>query len=470
MSSDNPDGSSSQESTSVHLLVLIHGMWGNPSHLAEMRRVMEERRGKASSERGPGGEQLHVLVPETNKDNGTYDGIDWGGERVAEEVMEEVKKLETEGKQVTRFSVTGYSLGGLIARYLVGILHQRGFFASVTPVNFNTVATPHIGLPRYPTTISSLFAYFGPKLLSRTGEQFYIVDKWSKNGRPLLEVMADPNRLFYQALALFQHIRIYANTVNDITVPYPTAAIEQEDFFVNHVQDGIEVEYAEGYKPVIKSYTIPTHVVRPPPPKFLTAQWFRVKPAPLLPPALQFGFPYNVLVYAMAPVLVPLVFTLIITRLSLASHASRTRIKKLEKDETRTERLVHIVGSLEREIEDAVVDMFDGADSASPSSSEPILAAAASETASRDPKTDTDASAVVASNEPMSREPGLVLNETQRKLVTWLNTLPGLKKELVFIHPMRNSHSVIISRDVKRFPSHKDGEGVLRHWADHFII
>jgi hypothetical protein len=34
--------------------------------------------------------------------------------------MSEVEKLEKDGEKVTRFSVTGYSLGGLVARYLVG--------------------------------------------------------------------------------------------------------------------------------------------------------------------------------------------------------------------------------------------------------------------------------------------------------------------------------------------------------------
>ncbi|KAL1944932.1 hypothetical protein VTO73DRAFT_2552 [Trametes versicolor] len=463
MSADLDSGS-----TCVHLLVLIHGMWGNPVHLSEMRRVMEERRGQAESEKGPGGEQLHVLVAETNKDDSTYDGIDWGGERVAEEITEEVKKLEKDGKKVTRFSVTGYSLGGLISRYVVGILHQRGFFTSVTPVNFNTIATPHIGLPKYPTTISSLFAFFGPKLLSRTGEQFYVVDKWSKNGRPLLEVMADPNRLFYQALTLFQHVRIYANAVNDVTVPYPTAAIEQDDHFINHEKNGIQVEFDEEYSPIMKSYTYPTSIVQPPKPRLLSAQWFKQKKPsrPLLPPALQFGFPYNVLIYVLTPVLIPLVLTLIITRLSLASRASRTRIKKLEKDESSTERLVHIIGRLEREVEEAVVDMFDGADAG---------AAAAADTHASTPSSSAPTLAVAATDSPKSeieapREPGLVLNETQRKLVTWLNTLPGLKKELAFIDPVRNAHGTIIARDVKRFPSHKIGEGVLRHWADHFII
>jgi hypothetical protein len=35
-------------------------------------------------------------------------------------VMDEVEKLKRDGKAVIRFSVTGYSLGGLVARYLVG--------------------------------------------------------------------------------------------------------------------------------------------------------------------------------------------------------------------------------------------------------------------------------------------------------------------------------------------------------------
>ncbi|KAH9888777.1 DUF676-domain-containing protein [Cubamyces lactineus] len=479
-SEDNVDGDASPSTSAttgtasgpVHLLVLIHGMWGNPGHLAQMRRVIEERRGQAASGKGPGGEVLHVLVPETNKEDGTYDGIDWGGERVAEEVYAEIKKLEQEGRKVTRFSVTGYSLGGLIARYLVGILHQRGFFTSVTPVNFNTVATPHIGLPRYPTVLSFLFAFFGPKLLSRTGEQFYVVDKWSKNGRPLLEVMADPNRLFYQALTLFEHVRIYANAVNDVTVPYPTAAIELGDIFINHVQDGIKIEFDEEYSPIIKSYTIPESTARPPKPRAFSAQWFKeLKPGrPLLPPALQFSFPYNVLIYVLTPVLVPLFLSLVLTRLSLASHASRSRIKQLEKEETGTERLVHVFATLEREVEDAVVDMFDNSDGPSPSASDRTLSSPSSNSSSSPDAKELAVTGKGVSPTRKERQSGLVLNETQRKLVRWLNTLPGLKKELAFIHPLRNAHGTIIARDVQRFPAHKIGEGVLRHWADHFIL
>ena len=70
--------------TNIHLLVLVHGMWGNPDHLGEMNRIYEET--LSETKIGPDGERLHIIVPETNKESQTYDGIDWGGERVAQEV------------------------------------------------------------------------------------------------------------------------------------------------------------------------------------------------------------------------------------------------------------------------------------------------------------------------------------------------------------------------------------------------
>ncbi|KAH9940836.1 DUF676-domain-containing protein [Epithele typhae] len=401
----------------VHLLVLVHGMWGNPSHLAETRRVMLATRGAAadaSRSVGPGGERLHVLVAETNQEAATYDGIDWGGERVAEEIYAEVKSLQKEGRKVTRFSVTGYSLGGLVSRYVIGILHQRGFFDTVTPVNFNTLATPHIGLPKYPTFLSSLTNYFGPKLLSRTGEQFYTVDKWSKNGRPLLEVMADPSRIFYQALASFQHVRIYANAVNDLTVPYVTAAIKATDPFLNHEFNGVTIELDETYPAIIKSYNIPEQFLAKPQVTPLSSEWFKsMKPRrPMLPPPLQFGFPFNLVIYAMTPLLIPLFMSLVLTRLSAHPAAEK------EGSESGTERLAHIVGKLEHDMEGAMLEIFEGDFAENGTASSPAR----------------------------------------------------LKKELAWFPNVMNAHAVIISRDVKRFPVHKEGESVLQHWADHWII
>ena len=74
-----------QPSQDVHLLVLIHGMWGNTSNLASMHRIMKETR-LDDSLIDLDGTALHVMLPETNQAESTYDGIDWCGERVATEV------------------------------------------------------------------------------------------------------------------------------------------------------------------------------------------------------------------------------------------------------------------------------------------------------------------------------------------------------------------------------------------------
>lgn len=58
-------------------------MWGNPGHLDEMaRKIRAKWSGVKNSQDG----KFHVLLATTNVDNYTYDGVDHGGERVADEV------------------------------------------------------------------------------------------------------------------------------------------------------------------------------------------------------------------------------------------------------------------------------------------------------------------------------------------------------------------------------------------------
>ena len=142
------------------------------------------------------------------------------------------------------------------------------------------------------------------------------------------------------------------------------------------------------------------------------------------------------------PLLFPSIITLALIRLSIASHYSRTRVKLLEAEDASTsERLVHIFGQLEREVEDMVVDIVDDPNTLVPSQE----SAKTSKTSPR-------------------------LTALQRKMAAVLNSLPQLKKERAYIADVRNSHSVIVARDVKNFDFHKIGEGVLRHWADAFVM
>ena len=78
-------GRNEQSANLFGFQVLIHGMWGSPSHLASAARVIEEVKGSEDQLVDAGAPDLHVLVAETNAEDHTYDGIDNGGERVAQE-------------------------------------------------------------------------------------------------------------------------------------------------------------------------------------------------------------------------------------------------------------------------------------------------------------------------------------------------------------------------------------------------
>jgi len=268
----------------------------------------------------------------------------------------------------------------------------------------------------------------------------YTVDKWSKTGAPLLAVMADPDRVFVQGLQLFPHIRIYANAINDMTVPYMTAYVDPEDPFLNRITSGLTVDYDDKYFPIIKSFTIPdTPPPKPESARPLTWMWFKSYKAPIPPRFQSTTFPFNIMQLFLLPLLFPGLIGLAVIKLSIASHYSHSRVKLLEAEDTSTsQRLVHIFGQLEREVEDIVVDIVD------------------------DPNTP------IPPQESTKANPRLTA--LQRKMAAVLNALPQLKKERAYIPDVRNSHSVIIARDVKNYDFHRIGEGVLRHWADAFVM
>lgn len=79
-------------------------------------------------------EALHILVAKRNSGSFTYDGVERGGERVCLEIEEEIEALAKEGQEIKRLSMIGYSLGGLVARYAIGLLESKGLFEKITPV------------------------------------------------------------------------------------------------------------------------------------------------------------------------------------------------------------------------------------------------------------------------------------------------------------------------------------------------
>lgn len=83
--------------------------------------------------------------------------------------------------------------GGLVSRYVVGLLYAKGVFESVTPINFTTFASPHLGIRHVNSGFFHNIAnYLGPRLLSASGRQMFIADH---NPKPLLVRMTEKGNL-----------------------------------------------------------------------------------------------------------------------------------------------------------------------------------------------------------------------------------------------------------------------------------
>ncbi|KAL5508637.1 hypothetical protein ACEPAH_6256 [Sanghuangporus vaninii] len=438
----------------VHLIVLVHGLWGNPAHLMELNRHILQRWQTDSS--------VELLLVSSITDDLTYDGIDWGGERVAQEVIGKIRYIEADGRAVTKFSTIGYSLGGLVCRYLVGIMHQKGYLQDgslstahcMKPLNFVTIATPHLGMPRYPGLLHSLFSAIGDSLLSRTGRQLCLSDSRSEgdttrktyNKRTLLETMADPDRVFYIALSMFENVTIYANAVNDLSVPYMTGAIESQDPFYVDEASHIEAELDGEYSPILKSWRVKR--------SFDTR---KNRKRSVLPPYLRFGFPYNMLICPLLPLLAPVFIGSAVIRLGISSRKSRVRIRALEKDVSFTEALWHSIELPQNAVQTRDVRPGELPANVDIQQSESVSTVTVLEEAASSAETD-------------GRKHLPSLNDKQIAMSRSLNDLPNLRRTLVWIHPIRNSHAHIVCRDIKTIPSQKIGEGVLRHIADHLLI
>jgi hypothetical protein len=80
---------------------------------------------------------------------------------------------------------------------------------------------------------------------------------------------------------------------------------------------------------------------------------------------------------------------------------------------------------------------------------------------------------VPSSYQSTSKESGRaqqpILTPNHKKIVNWLNLIP-IKKKLAYFPEIRNSHAVIVCRDVENFEFHRQGEGLIRHWAKSFIL
>ncbi|KAF7150672.1 hypothetical protein RHSIM_Rhsim02G0141300 [Rhododendron simsii] len=142
-----------------HLLVLVHGIMASPSDWIYVEAELKRRLGR----------NFLIYASSCNTFTKTFAGIDGAGKRLADEVMQVVKRTDS----LKRISFLAHSLGGLFARYAISELYspaafstdecdkvpastnsksktaspsRRGLVAGLEPVNFITLATPHLGV------------------------------------------------------------------------------------------------------------------------------------------------------------------------------------------------------------------------------------------------------------------------------------------------------------------------------------
>ncbi|KAG9234212.1 putative serine esterase-domain-containing protein [Amylocarpus encephaloides] len=442
-----------------HLCVLVHGLWGNPNHLEVVAKSLRAAYPQ---------EHLHILVAKRNSGSFTYDGIELGGERVCQEIEEEIETLTKNGQEIKRLSLVGYSLGGLVARYAVGLLDSKGVFDNVKPVNFTTFASPHLGV-RTPLRgwHNSLWNILGARTLSASGRQLFTIDNFRDTGRPLLEVLADPESIFLKGLAKFQRRTLYANIVNDRSAVYYTTGISKKDPYIN--MDKIKINYLTGYNDVILD---PKNPVAPLDPnetsttfyeRFLRASQTTYGRLPFIL-AMVFFIPIGVVAF--------------LINSGVQSVRSTRRIKLHERGLAGIEPGNYRVPLLISGVRGAVEDAYENINSSQ--SHEYLVDGTEEEEAQQEPSSPTLKSSPSrgrlanfhhhtsdkASDRPHD-PPTLALADYQFRMVQALDNV-GWRKYPVHIHKVRHSHAAIIVRVEKQ--SFDEGRVVLRHWIDEEFV
>ncbi|KAL2524253.1 Hydrolase-like protein family [Abeliophyllum distichum] len=250
-----------------HLLVLVHGIMGSPSDWTYFEAELKRRLGKT----------FLIYASSCNTYTKTFTGIDGAGKRLAEEVMQIVRK--TDG--LKKISFLAHSLGGLFARYAIAVLYMpniscdesdviassintspktscpsnKGLIAGLEPINFITLATPHLGVrgkKQLPLLLGvpfleKLAAPLAPIFTGRTGSQLFLTD--GKPDRPplLLQMASDCEDIkFVSALGAFRCRLLYANVSYDHMVGWRTSSIRRETELVKP-----PLQSLDGYKHVV---------------------------------------------------------------------------------------------------------------------------------------------------------------------------------------------------------------------------
>ena len=407
----------------------------------------------------PKSSSLHVLVPTSNTGHFTYDGIETCAERATDEIQKYI--ASPAGASLQKISVIGYSLGGLVARYCVGLLFAAGIFDRIQPLNFTTFATPHVGvrtpLGPFPGSFpQTIFNALGPRTLSVSGRQMWMIDSFRNTKRPLLVIMADQASIFIQGLKAFKNRSLYANCINDRSVSFYTAMIWKVDPFRD--LDSVDVNYLKGWKPLIVDPENPVTPKRKPEHElsFLTAistkTWTILKNAPLV---------------GAVAVLIPIGSTIYLINSGIQAVRSNQRIRLHEAGKAGIELSRYRIPLMIEEARNTL-----GAALSRTNTRDGVVQIPDDQSTSQfqeasDEKTCTPSHEITPSAGPTnkSNSPILALTPTQFEIIDSLNQL-SWRKFPVHIQKVRHTHAAIVVRMEDKWRGFDEGRHVARHWID----
>jgi Putative serine esterase (DUF676) len=206
----------------VHLVVLVHGLFGNPDEVGTIRESLSGR----SSDR-----HLVLVHSAICNHEKTTDGVVAGGIRLAREVNEWLANVKSRNSATTTQKITlsfvGNSLGGLYARYALALID----WTDIIPAIFCTTATPHLGItaPHIYLPIGSALEFATAQVLRETGKDLF----------RLTSVLQDMtiNAVFVEPLSRFRRRIAVANAYyTDFQVPCSSGAFLAKKDTVPHTR------------------------------------------------------------------------------------------------------------------------------------------------------------------------------------------------------------------------------------------
>lgn len=407
----------------------------------------------------PKSSSLHVLVPTSNTGHFTYDGIETCAERATDEIQKYI--ASPAGASLKKISVIGYSLGGLVARYCVGLLFAAGIFDRIQPLNFTTFATPHVGvrtpLGPFPGSFrQTIFNALGPRTLSVSGRQMWMTDSFRNTERPLLAIMADQASIFIRGLKAFKNRSLYANCINDRSVSFYTAMIWKVDPFRD--LDSVDVHYLKGWKPLVVDPENPVTPKRKPEHEvsywtaISTKTWTILKNAPLM---------------GAVAVLIPIGSTIYLINSGIQAIRSNQRIRLHEAGKAGIELSRYRIPLMIEEARNTLGAALSRTNTRDGVAQIPDDQSTSQFQEASDEKTCTPSQEIISSAGPAnkSNSPTLALTPIQFEIIDSLNQL-SWRKFPVHIQKVRHTHAAIVVRMEDKWRGFDEGRQVARHWID----